>query len=444
MLACYNRTMRIEARNVSAAYGKKVVLHSVSLTVEARELVGLIGPNGSGKSTLLRVISGTLPVLQGEILLDDEPVPRMSAREIALKLAFVPQSEPRLFEFSVRDVVLMGRHAYAGRTRAAVNEDYAAATRAMAATDTIHLADRAITTLSGGEHRRVLIARAFAQDTPTYLLDEPTAHLDIGHQSDLLTICRRKVNVDGASVLAALHDLNLAAEFCDRIILLNEGRIVAEGAPDAALTVETLTGIYGSGVVVTKRPGSGTPLVLAASAPAPSHHEDTLRIHVICGGGTGAILAGLHRHGFWVTSGVLNRLDSDEEACAALGIECVTEAPFSAITKEARSACEAMMASADAIVITDVPIGHGNIANLEMALVVLRRGKPVYLSGDLPIGQRDFTSGSASRIWRELIEAGAVIVNGLHELEPYLTAPDKSTDEIDRIAGPINQIPTLS
>src|SRR5262249_54549014 len=162
----------------------------------------------------------------------------------------------RLFEFSVRDVVLMGRHAYSNGSSAKASEDHDKAARAMVETDTIHLADRSITALSGGEHRRVLVARALCQSARTLLLDEPTSHLDIGHQADLVSICRRKVDVEGVAVLAALHDLNVAAEFCDRIILLHEGVVVVDGQPASALSGELISRVYGAGVTVTTRPGS--------------------------------------------------------------------------------------------------------------------------------------------------------------------------------------------
>src|SRR5437588_6245488 len=178
--------MRIEARGVAAGYGPRRVLHDISFHLAPGEFVGLIGPNGSGKSTLLRVLSRTLAPQAGRVLFDGEPADRMSAREVARSVAFVPQTEPTLFEFSVRDVVLMGRNPYVRGWSGETDEDYAAAMRAMAATDTLHLAERPITALSGGEHRRALIARALAQSAPALLLDEPTAHLDMTHQAEVL------------------------------------------------------------------------------------------------------------------------------------------------------------------------------------------------------------------------------------------------------------------
>src|SRR5687767_10824136 len=170
--------MRIEARGISAGYGRELVLRNVDFTLPPGQFVGLIGPNGAGKSTLLRALSRVLPLREGQLLLDGRPAESFTSREVALKIAFVPQAETALFDFSVRDVVLMGRNPHIGIRARETSRDYAESARAMSATDTLQLAERPVTTLSGGEYRRVLIARAFAQSTPTLLLDEPTAHLD--------------------------------------------------------------------------------------------------------------------------------------------------------------------------------------------------------------------------------------------------------------------------
>jgi len=413
--------MRIEADDVAAGYGRRSVLQGVSLRLARGEFLGLIGPNGAGKSTLLRVLSRALPVQRGSVRLDGAPIGSLTAREIARRIAFVPQNEPTLFEFTVREVVLMGRHPHLKGLVGETEEDFASAVRAMAATDTLHLADRPITALSGGEHRRVLIARALAQNTPILLLDEPTAHLDLTHQADVLAIVRRLSDRDGVSILAALHDLNLAAEFCDRLILLANGRAVAEGPPDAVLTPDTLAKVYGAPVHVGRSPTSGKPC-LFPSPPAPKDDSRrAVRVHVVCGGGTGlAVLSALQRHGYTVTAGVLNRLDSDEDAATALGIEHVTEAPFSPIGLEARAAGAALMARADLLVVTEVPLGHGNLANLELVVEAQTEGKPVFLLGETPIEARDFTDGAGKNLWETLLGGGARQVADVQTLEAAL------------------------
>jgi iron complex transport system ATP-binding protein len=409
----------LEAREVHAGYGRAAVLHGVSLTLRRGEMAGLIGPNGAGKSTLLRALSGVLSPRSGQILLEGRPVREWGFREAARRLSVVPQTEPAFFDFTVREVVLMGRNPHVGPAGETA-EDHDAATRAMNALDILALAERPTTTLSGGEHRRVLIARALAQQTAVMLLDEPTAHLDLTHQAEALALLKRRTEREGAAVLAALHDLNLAAEFCDRILLLTEGRIIADGPPEVALTPELLRQAYGSEVSVVRNPASGRPLVLP-SMMEPLGNETTLpRVHVICGGATGAkLLSTLLRRGVRLTAGVLNEGDSDQQTAAALGIPCVSEAPFSPIGPAAREACAALIRQAGAVVVSEVPFGRGNLVNLELALEAARGGAAVLLLGD-GIAGRDFTGGSAAELWSALLAAGAQPVADLPALEEAL------------------------
>jgi len=186
----------------------------------------------------------------------------MSAREIARLVAFVPQTEPVLFDFSVREIVLMGRHARIQGLGGEREEDFEAAHRAMTAADVLHLADRPITSLSGGEHRRALLARALAQESAALLMDEPIAHLDPGHQIEILGVARRLVNAGGTLAVVALHDLNLAAAYCDRLILLDSGRIFRDDSTESMLTDAVLQPIFGRGITVATNPMTGKPLVL--------------------------------------------------------------------------------------------------------------------------------------------------------------------------------------
>lgn len=421
--------MRIRASHVRAGYGRLEVIRDVSLELHPGEFVGLVGPNGAGKSTLLRVLSGTLPSTSGSVTLNDRPLSHYSARDIALSIAFVPQSEPALFDFTVRDVVLMGRHAHIRGFAGERPVDFDAATNAMTATDTLPLAPRPITTLSGGEHRRVLVARALAQEAPVLLLDEPTAHLDLSHQVELLTVIRKRVEERNAGALAALHDLNLAAVFCHRVLLMASGSIVAEGPPHDVFRQDNLTSVYGGGIQVLRHPATGGPIVLPAAPPLAAPGTPAARIHVICGGGTGAaLLSELVRRGYHVTAGVLNRMDTDDEVCAALGIERVTEAPFSPIGPVAREAALQMVLGAHAVVVSEVPIGKGNLANLELALVALEHGKPVFLLGDASFQHRDFTGGIAAARWREALAKGARLITGPSQINleapPSAKAPE--------------------
>jgi iron complex transport system ATP-binding protein len=399
---------QIEARNVSVAYGDRPVVRNVSLAIVAGEMVGLIGPNGAGKSTLLRALSGALRTASGTVLLDGRDISALRPRDRALRLAFVPQSEAAVFEFPVKEVVLMGRHPHVRGLGGETSADFEAAARAMSACDILVLADRPVTALSGGEHRRVLIARALAQESPLLILDEPVAHLDVTHQVEILALARRMADRKSVAILAAVHELNLAAEFCDRLILLAGGAVIAEGVPEEVMTPELLERAYGSSIQVGRSPASGKPMIFPLHAPHDNVGQGR-RVHVICGGATGAgLLSHLSRRGFCVTAGVLNELDTDQRAAEALGIPHVTEAPFSPISERAREECRALIDQADAVVMTEVPIGHGNLPNLGLALYARELDKPVLLLGSTPFSARDYTDENAGTdLWERLVDSGA-------------------------------------
>ena len=255
--------MQLEANEISAGYGAANVLHGVSLTLAAGEFVGLVGPNGCGKSTLLRVLSHVLRPRCGRVLLNGQESGRIPAGQRARQMAFVPQQETAAFDFTVRDIVLMGRYPYRERWHGESAKDYEIVAAALAEADLTHLADRPVTRLSGGEHRRVLLARALAQQTPLLLLDEPTAHLDVTHQVELMRLVQSLTRTQNKGALAALHDLNQAAEFCDRLILMRDGKIIAGGTPDAVLTPDHLRDVYAAEFEIGRNAVTGRPLILA-------------------------------------------------------------------------------------------------------------------------------------------------------------------------------------
>jgi len=259
----------LEVSGLTAAYRRNgaahVALRGVHLTAGAGEMVGLVGPNGAGKTTLIRAVTGALTPVSGQVRLLGEDAARLSQRQRALRAAVVPQ-EPRLPDaFTALEVVLMGRTPHLRLLQNEGAGDLAAAERAMRATGAWEFAARPVGELSGGERQRVTVARALAQESPLLLLDEPTAHLDLGHQASVLGLMRRLCREERRGVLAVVHDLTLAAAYCDRLVLLCAGVVAAAGTPGEVLRPDILRAVYGAGVEVFPHPRTGLPLV----APSP-------------------------------------------------------------------------------------------------------------------------------------------------------------------------------
>lgn len=246
--------------NVAHSFGSSPVLEDVSLSVPRGTLLGLVGPNGAGKTTALRIANGTLSPDAGRVLVDGAPIDGLSATATARRIATVPQDTTISFDFSVREVVAMGRHPH--KSRFGADPDPGAADRAMERTGVTDLADRSIGTVSGGERQRVLIARALAQDAPVMAFDEPTASLDVNHQVATLELVRTLVG-DGHTAVAAIHDLDLAGRYCDHIAVLAGGVILAHGSPESVLTESVVGEAFDADAVVTENPVTGSPLVTA-------------------------------------------------------------------------------------------------------------------------------------------------------------------------------------
>jgi iron complex transport system ATP-binding protein len=251
--------------NVAAGYGDKLVLRDVSAEIRRGEFFGLIGPNGCGKTTLLRVLSGVLHPSNGQTRLLGRDLRVIGRRDVAKTLAYLLQDVALDLGFTVREVALMGRSPHLPKFGRETRRDVEIAQRAMQLADVAELADRPVTEISGGERQRALIAMCLAQQPEILLLDEPTNHLDIGHQLSVLDLIRKLNGHTGMTVVAVFHDLNLAAEYCHRLLVLNGGRIAAIGSPHEVLTQETIEKVYGVSVLVDRNPLSGKPhIVLTA------------------------------------------------------------------------------------------------------------------------------------------------------------------------------------
>jgi iron complex transport system ATP-binding protein len=251
----------LDIHSLRVNYGEKRILTDIDLTVKRGEILALIGPNGAGKTTLIRAVSGVIPIQSGEILVDNIELDRLSVRDRARHLAVVPQARQMPPDITVLQTVLLGRTAYLNFLGSAGPHDHALVKKALEQTQSLHLEQRRVGELSGGEQQRVLLARALVQDTPLLLLDEPTTHLDLHHQVNLLNLVRHLVHDMDQGVLMVLHDLNLASMYADRIALMVAGRIQIVGRPVEVITDSILANAYQVPVTVIDHPDQGTPLV---------------------------------------------------------------------------------------------------------------------------------------------------------------------------------------
>ncbi|MGB4990096.1 MAG: ABC transporter ATP-binding protein [Pyrinomonadaceae bacterium] len=247
--------LRVE--NISVSYGYHDVLLDVSMTLAAGTTVALLGANGAGKTTLIRTLNGTVPVARGEVLLDGRSIAKVSRREIAANIAVVAQENETRFPVTVLDFVLAGRFSSGGTFGWENDSDIDAARHALDKCDLTAYSSRLMNNLSGGERQRVVLARALATGAKILLLDEPTANLDLAHQAMMFRLVRERCSNAGASAVVITHDLNLAAEFADEIVMLNGGRIAASGPPETVLTAENISDVFGVDVMLDKSPASG-------------------------------------------------------------------------------------------------------------------------------------------------------------------------------------------
>ncbi len=253
----------LEIRNLTCGYDAKFILQDINLTIEEKEFVGIIGPNGSGKTTLLRAITKIIRPQNGSIIFEGEDLESLSFRELAKRIASVTQNWETDLKMTVEEFVLLGRIPHLKKWQfLETNVDEEVAKKSMSLTDTLKFKDRPLESLSAGERQLVVTARALTQEPKLLLLDEPTSHLDIAHQVQILDLIKRLNKKNGLTVMIVLHDLNLASEYCERLVLLNNGLIHKIGKPEEVLTYSIIEEVYNTIVVVEKNPISFRPYIL--------------------------------------------------------------------------------------------------------------------------------------------------------------------------------------
>ncbi|MGP8078579.1 MAG: ABC transporter ATP-binding protein [Thermoplasmata archaeon] len=421
--AAPRRGLRVD--RLSVVYGDRLAVREVTFSVGPGEVVALAGPNGSGKSSLIRAAVGLATRSGGHLEVEGVSDRFGNARDRARRVAWMPQDEAPGENVPLEEYVGYGRYAWTPRWALPSPADRAAVRRAIAELDLGPLASRGMAELSGGERQRARLARTLAQDAPVLLLDEPTAHLDIGHQLDLLERIRTHARREQRSVVVALHDLNLAARFMDRVAVLSHGRLVAIGPPADVLSPALLEEVWGILAELRQDPRTGQLYLLPRLAPGretPRTAPPRRRVHLVAGGGSGSsVLKALFERGYDLSAGVLPLFDTDTELARELGLPIAIELPFAPIGPEALERLDRLLAEAGAIVVAAFPVGPTNLANLERLRDWTGR-RPVALV-EQPSGEAwDYTAGRASALREELIARGAVVLPSLEAILDWLAA----------------------
>jgi len=410
--------INIEVHGLKLAYDAQPVLEETSFTVERGDLVALLGANGAGKSTLLRCISRILRPTSGSILLDGQGLEQFDSKEAARKMAVVPQETTADFDFTVEDIVMMGRFPYLNRFQKEDQKDREIVRRSMEMTGVSHLAERSIAALSGGEKQRVIMARAVCQQPEALLLDEPTANLDIGYQSMLLELAARLNREQKVTVIAAIHDINLAVHHFNRFILLAGGRVMAAGRAEEVITPENIRKSYGVPATTYRHPLHG---VLQVSVVRGRSSEENRSgsgpaVHVI-GGGEEAlpVLEFLSQRGCRLSVGPVSAQDSGCRFAHFHSLPVVIVPPFTSMNGVHKEEHLKLMRDANMVVVPPIPFGEGNLPIFEEVETALDEGKPVYIIDLAGVDRRDY-SGEARQLLESLVEKGAEVLETVDEL----------------------------
>ncbi len=403
--------MTIGCEDLSFSYGSKLILKDISIRFGKGYLYGILGPNGSGKTTFLKILSGVLKSEFGEVQVDDILITKLNPRDIAKRIAVVPQRTEVNFDYTVEEIVMMGRYSHISRFAQETLEDKTMVESILKKLKLYDLRMRNFNELSGGELQKVIIGRALAQNSKIILLDEPTTHLDINYKIEFMEMMRKHVE-EGKIVVAVLHDLNLAAQFCDKIILLSKGCIKGFGNVEEIITKENIRNVYNLDVIVRKNIYSNSIFVTPLCSQIDSNKSKELdinsnkRVHVIAGGGSAVeFLPNLSQ--FKVSIGIVNVLDDDYILASELNYIIISEAPFSPITEESSERLRNLLNEVDVIILANLPFGKYNMKNLEL---LNESNKPIIIHEKDSIENRDFTGGKASLIYNEIKKKQNVIV----------------------------------
>ncbi len=418
----------LKVENINFAYDGKPVLNDLSFTASEGSFISILGPNGSGKSTLINLLSKVLKGYTGRIEVFGQDIKNLNPRSISKLISVVPQYSNPGFDFTVEEMVLMGRFPYVSRFGREKHSDFLIAAKVMEKTGTASLAGKKFNELSGGEKQRVVIAQTLVQDTPIVLLDEPTSHLDINFQIEMMELFYNLNRDEGKTVIGVFHDINLASNYSRTAIFLRQGRIYASGDIGSVVTRENIRNVFKSDVYVAKNPFTGKLYVSPTFAAGMSEHDDgrkekniNIKIHVIGGGGAASpILNLLYNKGYMLTCGVVNNFDTDLDTADMLGIFYVSEAPFSPISLYSQNKNIELIKASDIVILPAIAFGHGNFSNLVSVSEAVDMGKKVIVVAGESIAKRDYTDGKSQKLYEKILGKGVLVVDNIQEIPGLL------------------------
>jgi len=420
----------IEVKNLYYSYNNQTnIINGINFKVNEGEFVGLLGPNGAGKTTLFNIISGILPFYKGSVNIFNKNLKKMNYKERANIIGVVPQESTSNFNFKNIDIVLMSRICKKPQFANEDQNDYKIALNAMKLTKTDHLAKKGYMEISGGEKQRVIIAQAIAQETKILLLDEPTSNLDINFQIEIMQMISKISKNSNITIVGIFHDMNIAAQYSDRIILISDGKIFAEGLPSEVLTPYNIKSVYNANVIVEKNPFTNKIFIIPYYNDhcLPLSPEKRKKIHVIAGGGSGSYLFNiLVRDGHKLSTCILSSIDTDTRTALRLGIEMVKSDHHIALEEESIRKNEDLICKSDIVVVGRVLFGEINYSNLESVKKALKLKKEVYFIDGKNFKKRDFTGGKASQLYTELLKMGAKEIETEEEFVLFLRNKDIS------------------
>ena len=419
----------LQVCDIAFSYGQKMLFQGLSLKLKGGEMVGLLGPNGSGKTTLLRLLSGVLQPQQGQIFLAERNLRNWGRRGVARRIALVPQELHMPFAFTVEQMVSLGRTPFVkpflgSRTQ----QDQRIVQEAIEVTGIESLVGHIFNELSGGEQQRVMIAMALAQQPSVLLLDEPTSHLDIKYQIETLELVHKLNDERGVTVVAAMHDLNLASRYFPRLLLFQRG-VVADAGPAEVLEPALLSRVYGIDVRVGILRGAQHLSVLPPDdQPKIADERPQPLVHVIAGGGSGALLMrALADEHIPFSAGALNIGDSDHTLALRLATAVITEQPYAPVSASTLQRVRDSLAHVRLLILCPTPFGPGNLPLLQEAVHFAQNGRPLVLLIAPEIESmcsdadglkrddavRDYTGGEATHLLTGLMRDGAIIAESV-------------------------------